>query len=287
MGHSPPETLNPFLGEWPPRSEAEAETPAQRTARQTRELEATRISEKIDEDLRQQRVSQKKEKDVIRVLLLGQAESGKSTTLKSMFRNPTAGVHESLTDCVDFLMRYATDAWQRERNGWRAVVQLNIVRSIMTILTALEAEMNGETPPELEDDQHDEDEQIEPVRFTEQHQLLMIRLNALRGVESDLKRKLGAGSETLQPTATPQLATPFEAPPPARRQSRHELIVRSWTDVLDPSTRGGITPSANGLESVTLSIASCKDDMKALWDDKNVRLALKRRRLRLPDSAGL
>ncbi|KAH8829160.1 heterotrimeric G protein alpha subunit [Flagelloscypha sp. PMI_526] len=268
MGHSPPETPNPFLGEWPPRGQDE--TPAQRTARQTRELEAARISEKIDEDIRQHRIQLKKERDVVRVLLLGQAESGKSTTLKN------------------FLMRYATEAWQRERSGWRAVVQLNVVRSIMTIISAVEAEMSGETPPEVEDDALDEEDQalsIEPVRFTEQHQLLMVRLSALRGVEGDLRRRLGAGSEPLQVSQTPLAATPFEGPVPPRRP-QSDFLVRSWTDVLDPSHRGGLIPPTNGLEGVTLTIAACKDDMKALWEDKDVRQALRRRKLRLPDSAG-
>jgi guanine nucleotide-binding protein subunit alpha len=53
------------------------ESPAQRAAREEREREAKRRSDSIDEELRQEKVAMKKrDKTVVRVLLLGQAESG-------------------------------------------------------------------------------------------------------------------------------------------------------------------------------------------------------------------
>jgi len=52
------------------------ETPAQKTARQKRELDAQRVNDTIDEEIKQERAKLKKEKTVIRVLLLGQSESG-------------------------------------------------------------------------------------------------------------------------------------------------------------------------------------------------------------------
>lgn len=48
-------------------------------------------------------------------------------------------------------MQYARDAWENERAGWRAVVQLNIIRSIIIILEIIEAEMSGNSP--LDDDE--------------------------------------------------------------------------------------------------------------------------------------
>lgn len=59
------------------------ETPAERDERLRAEREAKRVSDEIDEQLRKERVVLKKKKPV-RVLLLGQSESGKSTTLKSV-----------------------------------------------------------------------------------------------------------------------------------------------------------------------------------------------------------
>ena len=52
------------------------ETPAQKTARQKRELDAQRHSDIIDEDIKQERAMSKKERKVIKVLILGQSESG-------------------------------------------------------------------------------------------------------------------------------------------------------------------------------------------------------------------
>jgi polynucleotide 5'-kinase involved in rRNA processing len=60
------------------------ETAEQRTLRERKELEAQRVSDRIDEELKAEKVALKKQqKGIVKVLLLGQSESGKSTTLKS------------------------------------------------------------------------------------------------------------------------------------------------------------------------------------------------------------
>ena len=60
------------------------ETAEQKVAREAREAEEKRISDEIDEGIKKDRAAMKKEKEmVVKVLLLGQSESGKSTTLKS------------------------------------------------------------------------------------------------------------------------------------------------------------------------------------------------------------
>ncbi|KAG5644026.1 hypothetical protein DXG03_009241 [Asterophora parasitica] len=250
------------------------ETPAQATARMKRELDAQRRSDAIDESIKRERDQAKKDKNVIKVLLLGQSESGKSTTLKN------------------FRMRYSRDDWEKERNGWRAVVQLNIVRSITTILSVMESELNGDSSAQSDEEEATlvQPDESNDTRFTERHQLLMIRLAPLRGVEAELKRRLGAGSEPVHPTLH-MSATPFEAENDAvvsnLRRASPEFAVRSWRDVLDPEGRPLHTENTPAdLDSVSDIIAGCKDDMKALWDDRCVRAALRRRKLRLPDSAG-
>ncbi|GLB39783.1 putative G protein alpha subunit [Lyophyllum shimeji] len=246
------------------------ETPAQAMARQKRELDAQKRSDAIDESIKQAREQAKKERNIIKVLLLGQSESGKSTTLKN------------------FRMRYSREDWEKERDGWRAVVQLNIVRSITTILSVMEAELSGEVPAESDGDDATQVGDNEEMKFTDRHQLLMIRLAPLRGVEAELKRRLGAGSEPVQPSL-PMIATPFDPVNDAAvvRRTDPEFAVRSWKDVLEREGRPPHMEEASGdLDRVTDTIASCKDDMKGLWEDKTVRLALRRRKLRLPDSAG-
>jgi hypothetical protein len=117
----------------PPESETEAE----RTARLYAEAEAKRISEQIDEHLREERERIRKRKGDVKVssllcpftriyspcvqlLLLGQAESGKSTLQKQ------------------FQLMYRPHSLEQERSSWRTVIYFNVVRSIRHILSALD-----------------------------------------------------------------------------------------------------------------------------------------------------
>ncbi|KAF7298119.1 hypothetical protein HMN09_01033300 [Mycena chlorophos] len=106
------------------------ETPAEREARLLREREAKKRSDLIDQELNRQRAAEKKANKPVKILLLGQSESGKSTTLKN------------------FQLINSSKAFKAELGSWRAVVHLNIVRSIRLVLNALaEAEAAASTPP--------------------------------------------------------------------------------------------------------------------------------------------
>jgi guanine nucleotide-binding protein alpha-1 subunit len=182
-------------------------------------------------------------------------------------------------------MRFAQSEWEKERNGWRAVVQLNIVRSITTILAAVESDIGGDPAQESDEEVSVDAGDDEELQFNETHSLLMIRLSPLRAVETLLKRRLGPGAEPHQPEL-PMAATPFDQPVGRSvGKSSQEFAVRSWQEVLDAESR--TDDAGEGLVSATLTIAACKDDMKALWNDKTVRQLLKRRKQILPDSAGL
>jgi hypothetical protein len=61
------------------------ETPAERDARIRAEQNAKRVSDAIDEQLRSERADLKRNRVDVKILLLGQSESGKSTTLKRMY----------------------------------------------------------------------------------------------------------------------------------------------------------------------------------------------------------
>jgi guanine nucleotide-binding protein subunit alpha len=145
--------------------------------------------------------------------------------------------------------------------------------------------MSGDVPADSEDDQilsFDEANEVEVLKFTDRHQLLMIRLAPLLGVEAELKHRLGEGTLSV-PSPVNMSATPFDTPSGNQLRRKPEFSVRSWLDVVARPT----SSYPDTRDTVTSVLAGCKDDMKALWDDKAVRLALKRRRLQLPDSAGL
>ncbi|KAF8913503.1 guanine nucleotide binding protein, alpha subunit [Mucidula mucida] len=79
--------------------------------------EAQRVSDAIDDALKaEKKTRDKREKGLVRVLLLGQSESGKSTTLKNL------------------RLAYDLEEWTRERASWRSVVQLNVIRSVHALL---------------------------------------------------------------------------------------------------------------------------------------------------------
>jgi guanine nucleotide-binding protein subunit alpha len=61
------------------------ESPAARDRRLKREAEAKKVSDDIDEMIKHDRAQLKKQKQAVKILLLGQSESGKSTTLKREF----------------------------------------------------------------------------------------------------------------------------------------------------------------------------------------------------------
>ncbi|KIY73346.1 G-alpha-domain-containing protein [Cylindrobasidium torrendii FP15055 ss-10] len=108
------------------------ETAAERESRMRKEAEAKQASDKIDEMIRQERSHRKKSRAEVNVLLLGQSESGKSTTLKQ------------------FQLLHSPAAFHAERIAWRAVIYLNLVRSVRRVLDALSPE-SDEEGDDLED----------------------------------------------------------------------------------------------------------------------------------------
>ncbi|KAG6917482.1 hypothetical protein DXG01_002345 [Tephrocybe rancida] len=274
------------------------ETPADKSARERREAEEKRISDRIDEELKAEKAAMKKQKAIVKVLLLGQSESGKSTTLKN------------------FRMKYARAAWKAERLSWRAVIQLNLIRSIITIVETLQAEMDGEpirvlsvprplithtlqegdlAPPRQSVDSEFLDLEVEaavstPIQLTDTHQLLKRRLGPLRRVEADLKRRLGAGSEEVVGGGGGVLG---EDQPALVRRTK-EFGVRGWKHVLEGplaalnGNTGNDRPGSKegAVDDATEVIAECRQDMRALWADPTVQEVLKRRRIRMEDSAG-
>lgn len=94
-------------------------------------------------------------------------------------------------DLSDFQLKYAPRAWKQERLVWTTVVQLNLVKNVNSILDALSQEMA------IQATRVDSTSDIIPVineRFSEKHKLLKLRLAPLRGIQTDLERKLGSGA---------------------------------------------------------------------------------------------
>ena len=192
-----------------------------------------------------------------------------------------------------------------------------------TILEALEAELVSDGDPDaITDSDHGSPSRPTSPRpsssasssqpkVSEKHRLLKLRLAPLRRVEADLMRRLGASTsdnlDNVNGTSSQQMyATPFEASPSSnsrrRRTGGGEVVVRSWKSVLQAEERvfsvarqrPSVSRGGNGRndedpkpDEATEVVASCKEDIKALWEDPIVKSVLSRRSVKLADSAGL
>ncbi|KZT66608.1 G-alpha-domain-containing protein [Daedalea quercina L-15889] len=177
---------------------------------------------------------------------------GKSTTLKN------------------FQLTFAPQAWAAERASWRAVVQLNLVRSINLILDTLAQELAAHPParprtgtslfstvavtthashsatpspdsltgPSFARDSSEIAAAGAPLQFTDKHALLKLRLAPLRYVENDLRRVLGAASSDGAVGSAAMHAPPFDEPYAGgnvRSVRGADLCLRSnrsWKDAL-------------------------------------------------------
>ncbi|KAJ3526907.1 hypothetical protein NM688_g8198 [Phlebia brevispora] len=267
----------------PPPGESEEE----REERLTKEAEAQRVSDLIDESLRAERAALKKQK-VMKMLLLGQSESGKTTTLKNM------------------QLTYAPRAWEQEKASWRAVIQLNLVRSINVILDALalrlaatpassrKSSMSPISPssgrfmspppsPTLEDNPYSSMGSIPSERRN--HLLkLRLRLAPLRQVEVDLKARLGDGTNELTELnigSEPLFASPFDDAPAISSRPSKEVTVRSHQSFKDKErdrktkNRTSLRQTPTGVDvdrdPVSDVLAGCADDMVTLWEDSVIQ----------------
>ncbi|KAK7678986.1 hypothetical protein QCA50_017929 [Cerrena zonata] len=106
------------------------ESPDERALREKLQSEASMISRAIDEDLQEARKAFERRKKAVKILLLGQAESGKSTTLKN------------------FQLAFSPQHFRSEKLAWKTIIQLNLIRNIKQLLQALEEEWNeSQTQP--------------------------------------------------------------------------------------------------------------------------------------------
>ncbi|KAL4254709.1 P-loop containing nucleoside triphosphate hydrolase [Abortiporus biennis] len=254
------------------------ETPDQKEARLRAEAEARKISEEIDERLKAEKAALKK-KPPVKVLLLGQSESGKSTTLKN------------------FQMNYSRTTWAEELASWRTVIQLNLCRNVNAILDILNQEMAA--PATLEEPDIDSDSESvispsvddktprPPLVFTEKHRVLKLQLAPLRTLQADLESRLGASSQEEKSNVQQPTYDIFKRP--------QEAFVRSygWKVTLLTGRRSGEGKAevvkrdreAEAREAADI-LYGCADAMKTLWLDDVVQEMLKRKKTRLDAMPG-
>lgn len=215
---------------------------------------------------------------------------------------------------LDFQLTYARKEWSEERAGWRAVIFLNLVRNVNLILQHLENEM-ADIPYDPYDSQENLNDAprraraLPRLKFSEKHRLLTERLAPLATVQDNLESNLGSAS--LDPRSADAGAAPFDEDEDVRRPLQEFSINSSngWKTALEKfRTLRNVAPAPARTDSnensspVTVTsrrisvrhsedeiaeiIASCRDDIKTLWEDDIVAETLMRRKVRLEDRPG-
>ncbi|KAI0093378.1 G-protein alpha subunit [Irpex rosettiformis] len=265
------------------------ESPEQRARREQQQREATRVSLQIDEGIQEARKAYERRKKAVKILLLGQAESGKSTTLKN------------------FQLAFSPSHFRNERLAWRTIIQLNLIRQVL--LEVLEEEWANptEAPPQPQLSEKARGKlpmrssvpnaaptngakpagnptrsirfsaQAQPsASLTDVHRRTRTRLLPLLAIEVDLTMKL-----------FPELAS---APPVMK-----EVCVRAgngWKDVLmklqkeQKDKLKGKGNAAGTTDELTTVLDGCREDIVGLWEDQAVKAVLRRHGVRMQDMPG-
>ncbi|KAG7100017.1 hypothetical protein E1B28_001804 [Marasmius oreades] len=278
------------------------ETPEQKQERIRAENEAKRISDGIDEMIRQERNEMKKTRSDVSVLLLGQSESGKSTTLKQ------------------FQLMHSPSAFHAERIAWRAVIYLNLVKSITRILIALSPDADIEE--QLLEDDSASISADNHLPIASKYESYRQRLQPLFDLEERLSRLLSSPDEDEPTQLGPQNGTWVN---PTTNGHSTPIVTRP-TSILGPSNRDysqvghgtskkkelSVHTSKNWKGTFSLSrtknpkskhtgeiegwwenpddpvhvLNACAPVMLELWQDHEVRMQLAEKKIRLQESAG-
>ncbi|KAF9526869.1 G-protein alpha subunit [Crepidotus variabilis] len=210
--------------------------------------EALSISERIDEDLRREssRLRDAKRREV-KVMLLGQAESGKSTLQKQ------------------FQLLYSSKSLDVERMSWVPAVYLNIIKALRIIFAELEYEATLQIP----------DEPLSSPDTREALDALRMRLLPFVAFENLLAAELSGGVSVGGGKTGAFVRSGW--------QSR---IVPPWkfsSESNDKPATPDRTRELTVLVARTLAVAV--DDIECLWAHEGLQFYIRHRKIPLDDSA--
>ncbi|EAU82769.1 hypothetical protein CC1G_10888 [Coprinopsis cinerea okayama7 len=266
---------------WPPPPPAD-ESDEQRRNRLEREARAKETNDRIDKEISAEKERRKRPR--AKILLLGQAESGKSTVLKN------------------FQLQFAPKAFENDAEIWRPVIHLNLVRSINFLVNFLSSRLtnlrdstnqhshslstqssssslhsSASSPPSKKNGQN-----------TELRKLL-VRLAPLRQVEDSLARALSGGSLSNSSSPFSPAYNPAKAP---------EIAFPSgygWKKALLSGRKLGSGNGGNGgngssdmseFGQASRILAACGEDIVKLWNDPGVQQILKAADIALDEQPG-
>ncbi|KAJ7455260.1 guanine nucleotide-binding protein [Mycena galericulata] len=265
-----------------------SESQDERRARLDAEAEAKRVSEQIDEELRQEREQLRRSRGDVKLLLLGQAESGKSTLQKQ------------------FQLMYKPNSIEQERTSWRTVIYFNVVHSLKHILTTLEAwdDSFDDDPRALSQptgyyDQSSSSHGVPPLprapsraaspanhgrpnRLTS----LRDRLSPLLATDSHLADRLSGGiTVSGSGKGGVFVRSGWQARTVDKAIGKH-WGKRSPNDADNRRGREGYMPDDDGdvlLQEVGRMLSALKEDIRELWAHPTVKGLIMKRKLKLDE----
>ncbi|KAH7886654.1 G-protein alpha subunit [Phlebopus sp. FC_14] len=265
------------------------ETLQEKMDRISKQQEAARISKEIDDTIEKSKKILEKRNRAVKVLLLGQAESGKSTMLRN------------------FQLAFCPNYFQKEVSIWKTVIQLNIIGSVKKLLSIIEDELESQgnrslasarsrshlipkPPPSESQSQGNEDPPL-----TSHHAALRLRLLPLLSIETNLNRQLlpdaggagrdsgeicvRAGGEWKSVLAKVSGVDGGDVLPSEQQQSGRRKPSVDASYPYHRSTRPHPSDPTPLLHVLT-------EDIHTLWTDPAVQALLKRRGVRMEQSAG-
>ncbi|KAJ3980891.1 heterotrimeric GTP-binding alpha subunit [Lentinula detonsa] len=228
------------------------ETEDERIRRVRALQDAQRVSRQIDESLQETKRILERRRRATRILLLGQAESGKSAVLKN------------------FQLAFTPQQFQKERDVWRTIIQLNLISSVRTLLNLInEVEPNAQsllTPPQTPGNR---------LNSPSNNKLRRIHLvlSPLLSMETDFNKILFANG-----------GSPREIRVTSGNTWKSKLGFR---DSATSQQESDLTNAQNSIKNNLIQLLEAsKDNIESLWKDKDTQRALEEREINLRDSPG-
>ncbi|KAF9057266.1 guanine nucleotide binding protein, alpha subunit [Panaeolus papilionaceus] len=283
---------------WPPSLVGHKESDEERKARLRLEADARRVSEKIDQQLEEEDKQRKKKGVEAKILLLGQAESGKSTVLKN------------------FQLYFAPKAFEVEAEMWRPIIHLNLVRSVNFVVNFISNRSGSNDPngvPTIRDRASSSSLTSATTAsatipsIPPELRKLCIRLAPLRQVEENLIRFLSNGTGmalphvSYNPVTGEQMSEKLKSMLAYHPLKASEVSIpsgSSWRRGLKRRSEDALTDESNASTgSYTLAersddgqnrriLAALGDDMAVLWTNSAVQQSLKSAEIALEEQPG-
>lgn len=187
-------------------------------------------------------------------------------------------------------------AFKTERESWRAVIQLNVVRSVHLILDALtRAQANTYSPSSPSSPSSSKPQNTHKPHLSPELLKVQMRLAPLLQIEQVLMQQLTpVGSGESEPTLLNSSASSYAE---RSRNILKELAINSTMQWRGAFSRGHVegNPDADASEDERgpdpndpgVVLTNCAADIGLLWRDPIVKVLLEKQGLRLEDMAGL